>query len=165
VVKPIKEEKLMNHLPRRTFLKSILATGGAMALGTTVLPSAVMADWPKMAFDASTIEEALLALFENDDVEESDKITIKAPDTAENGAVVPVSITANLRKVESITVIGENNPTPLIAQFNLADNAGNYIKTKIKMGETSNVVAVVKADGKLYVARRQVEITEGGCGG
>lgn len=153
------------NIPRRTFLKGVLATGGAMALGTTVLPSAVMADWPKKAFEAKTVEDALKALFASDDTVETDQITIKAPDIAENGAVVPVEITANLPKVESIAIIGEKNTTPLAAQFKLAANAEPYIKTKIKMGETADIVTVVKADGKLYVARRQVEITIGGCGG
>lgn len=153
------------NIPRRTFLKGVLATGGAMALGTTVLPSAVMADWPKKAFEAETLEKALLALFESDEVAETDKITIEAPEIAENGAVVPVEITANLPKVESIAIIAEKNTAPLVAQFKFADNAESYIRTKIKMGDTSNVVVVVKADGKLYVARRQVEITVGGCGG
>lgn len=153
------------NIPRRTFLKGVLATGGAMALGTTVLPPAVMAYWPEKAFEAKTVEKALEALFKSDDVEETDDITIEAPDIAENGSVVPVKVTANLPKVESITIIAEKNTVPLAAHFKLADNAESYIKTKIKMGETSNVVAVVKADDKLYVARRAVEITIGGCGG
>jgi sulfur-oxidizing protein SoxY len=150
-------------LPRRTFLKGIIATGGAMALGTTVLPPAVMADWPKMAFDATTIEDALMALFESSNVEKSDKITIDAPDIAENGAVVPVEITANMPNVKSITVISEKNPVPLVGQFNFADNAEGWVKTRIKMGGTGDIVAVVKADDKLYVARRKVQVTRGGC--
>lgn len=151
------------NLPRRSFLKGVIATGGAMALGT--VPTAVMADWPKMAFEATTVEDALMALFESPDVKESDQITIDAPEIAENGAVVPVSITANLPNVESITIIGEKNSTPLIGKFKFADNAEGWVKTRIKMGETSNVVAIVKADGKLYVARREVKVTIGGCGG
>lgn len=154
-------------LPRRTFLKSLLATGGVMALGTTVLPTTVMADWPKAAFEAKSIEEALMALFESDEVTESDKITITAPEIAENGAVVPIEVSAQLPKIESMVVIADKNPVPLVAQFNFPepDNATGWLKTRIKMGETSNIIVVTKADGKLYMARRNVKVTIGGCGG
>ncbi len=153
------------NLPRRTFLKGVIATSGAMALGTAVLPPTVMADWPKMAFEAKTVEDALMALFESPDVKETDKIIIKAPSIAENGAVVPIEVTADLPNVESITIIGEKNPIPLIGQFNFTESVEPWVKTRIKMGETSNVVAVVKANGDLYVMRREVKVTIGGCGG
>jgi len=152
-------------LSRRTALKGILATSGAMALGTTVLPTAVMADWPKQAFDANTVDEIILALFESHDVEESQKININAPKIAENGKVVPIEIKADFLSVDSITIIGDKNPIPLIGQFNFFDNAEGYVKTRVKLAGTSNVVAVVKAEGKLYVARRSVKVTLGGCGG
>jgi len=145
-------------LARRTFLKGIIATGGTMALGTSLLPSTVMADWPKLAFEASSVEDAMMSLFESADVEETDKITIETLDIAENGAVVPVEITANLPNVKSITIIAEKNPVPLIGQFHFADNAEGWVKTRIKMDKTSNVIAVVKADGKLYAARREVKV-------
>ena len=152
-------------LSRRTALKGILATSGAIALGTTVLPTAVMADWPKQAFAAKTVDDAIKALFESQDVEESQKITIDAPKIAENGAVVPIEIKADFSKVDSITIIGDKNPVPLIGKFNFFDNAEGYVKTRIKLGSTSNVIAVVKSEGKLYVARRAVKVTLGGCGG
>ncbi|MDM8558443.1 thiosulfate oxidation carrier protein SoxY [Candidatus Parabeggiatoa sp. HSG14] len=154
------------NIRRRAFLKGILATGGAMALGTTLLPQSVMAEWPTSAFDAETTEDALKALFENGaSAEESDKVIIKAEDKAENGAVVPVEITANLPKVESITIFSEGNPIPLIGQFTFGENADAWVKTRIKMAESSNVVAIVKADGKLYKASKAIEVTSGGCAG
>jgi len=155
-------------LARRTFLKGIIATGGTMALGTSLLPSTVKAKtagWPKLAFEATSVEEVMMALFEGGEAKETDKITIKAPDIAENGAVVPVEITANLPKVKSITILVDENPVPLIGQFHLADNAEGWVKTRIKMDGTSKVIAVVKADGKLYTASRKIVVTKGGCGG
>ena len=152
-------------LSRRTALKGILATSGAIALGTTVLPTAVMADWPQQAFAAKTVDDAIKALFESQDVEESQKITIDAPKIAENGAVVPIEIKADFSKVDSITIIGDKNPVPLIGKFNFFDNAEGYVKTRIKLGGTSNLIAVVKSEGKLYVARRAIKVTLGGCGG
>ena len=151
-------------LSRRTVLKGILATGG-IALGTTVLPTAVMADWPKQAFEANTVDDVIKALFESQDVEESSKIKIITKKIAENGAVVPIEVMTDFSKVDSITIIGDKNPVPLIGQFNFFDNAEGYVKTRVKLSGTSNLVVVVKAEGKLYVARSAVKVTLGGCGG
>jgi len=158
------------NLPRRTFLKGIFATGGAMALGTSVLPQSVMADLPETAAQAKSLSEAEQALFDGAQITEitdENVIAIKAPEIAENGQVVQIEVTTNLEKLESITILAEKNPVPLVAQFNFPDpeNAVGWVKTRIKMVGTSDVIAVVKADGQLYAARREVTVTLGGCGG
>ena len=104
-------------------------------------------------------------LFGSADVSESSAIELNAPDIAENGAVVPVSVSSTLDGVESISIIVEENPAPLAASFDLTPNAVADVSTRLKMGKTSNVVAVVKADGKLYSATKEVKVTIGGCGG
>ena len=157
------------NLPRRTFLKGLFATGSAMALGTSVLPQSVMADW-QTAIEKKEATEAKDALFDGAKITEiTDKnlIAIKTPKMAENGQVVPIEVTANLEKLESITILVEKNTTPLVAQFNFPDpeNALGWVKTRIKMGKTSDVVAIVKANGQLYAARQEVTVTIGGCGG
>lgn len=152
------------NVPRRTFLKGVLATSGVIALGSTLLPT-VLAKEARAAFEAKSVAEILTSLFDKTEITETDQIIIKAPEIAENGRVVPIEITTALPKVESITIIAEKNPVPLIAQFNFAENNEGYVKTRIKMAETSDVLAVVKADDKLYLARREVKITIGGCGG
>lgn len=155
----------MTNLPRRSFLKGTLATS-ALAVAATVLPRAVMADWPKAAFEAKTVEDAIMALLGSPDTIASTAIEIKVPEIAENGAVVPVQVSSTLSKVESITLIAEKNPVPLVAQFKFdSDGVQPFIATRIKMGETANVVAVIKSDGKLYTARKEVKVTIGGCGG
>ncbi|MEN8218225.1 MAG: thiosulfate oxidation carrier protein SoxY [Pseudomonadota bacterium] len=146
---------------RRTFLRKAVA----LSVGAIILPSTVMAEKPVAAFQAESVDNSLENLFKGAQIEESDKITIKAPDIAENGKVVPIEITADLAKVESITVLAEKNPMPLVAKFNFASNRKGWLKTRIKMGRTGNVIAVVKADGKLYKASQEVKITVGGCGG
>jgi sulfur-oxidizing protein SoxY len=90
---------------------------------------------------------------------------VKAPDIAENGAVVPVEITSNIAGTESIIIIGEKNTLPMIAQFDLSNGAQGFVSTRIKMGTTANVRAVVKAGGKMYTAAKEVKVTIGGCGG
>ncbi len=154
-------------MQRRSFLKGSLASGTvAVALSAGLLtPRQVLAAWPKQAFEAKTVQNALSSLMGSDTTTPSDKISIKAPDIAENGAVVPITINTELGNVDSISILAENNPTPLAASFDLAKPAKGFVSTRIKMGKTANVIAVVKADGKVYSARKEVKVTIGGCGG
>jgi len=154
-------------IKRRILLKGTLAAGAAgLAAGAGLLsPRAVFAAWSNSAFEATTSSGALDALLGSDSLEDSGKIRIKAPDIAENGAVVPVSVTAEIDGVESISILADKNATPLTASFDLGPGAEPYVSTRIKMGKTANVIAVVKADGKLYSAKKEVKVTIGGCGG
>jgi len=154
-------------MQRRTFLKGSLASGSvAVAVSAGLLtPGAVMAAWPKQAFEAEDMQKAMNDLFGTAQTQPSSDISIKAPDIAENGAVVPVSVTADMAGVDEIAIIAEKNGTPLAANFKLASNAKGFVSTRIKMAKTSNVIAVVKAGGKAYSARKEVKVTIGGCGG
>lgn len=154
-------------MQRRSFLKGTLAGSAvAVAVGAGLLsPRTVLAAWPKAAFEAKNVEDAMNKLFGSANNTPSGDIKIKAPDIAENGAVVPVSISTSLDKVESIAVIAEKNGTPLASNFKLGANAIPNVSTRIKMGKTSDVIAVVKANGKAYSARKNVKVTIGGCGG
>lgn len=140
------------------------AVGVAVSAGL-LHPTSVMAAWPKAAFGADSAADAVAKLYGASDAAPSGEIQIKAPDIAENGAVVPVSVRTTLKNVESIAIIVEKNPSPLAASFTLSPGAQGYVSTRIKMGKTSNVLAVVKADGKLYSASKEVKVTIGGCGG
>ena len=153
---------------RRLFLKGTLAGGAvALAAGAGLLkPSQVLAAWPKTAFEAKTISEAMMGIAGTDTAAGNSDITIKAPDIAENGAVVPVKVDARaISDVTSIAIIAENNPTPLIANFKLGKSTQAFVSTRIKMGKTSNVIAVVTAAGAVTSARKEVKVTIGGCGG
>ncbi len=157
----------MTSMKRRTFLKGSVAVGViGTALGAGLLtPRTVMAAWPKNAFAARTVDAALDALTGSHALEGSDKISIRAPDIAENGAVVPVSVTTDIPNIESITILAEKNANPLTASFVLGKGALGFVSTRIKMGKTSSVIAVVKAGGKLYSTGKEVKVTIGGCGG
>ncbi|HEY0722196.1 MAG TPA: thiosulfate oxidation carrier protein SoxY [Gammaproteobacteria bacterium] len=154
-------------MKRRVFLKGTLAGSAvAVALSAGLLsPRQVLAAWPNAAYEAKSVQDALKNLFGNDLTDASNTIEIKAPDIAENGAVVPVTIETSMKGVESISIIAEKNQTPLIASFTIPANTSPTISTRIKMGQTGNVIAVVKANGKLYSARKEVKVTIGGCGG
>lgn len=151
----------MNAL-RRNVLKG--ATGaGAVAAGL-VTPTRVLAATPRAAFDAKTVGDALKGMGVSSPADSKD-ISIKAPDIAENGAVVPVEITSNIAGTSSISILAEKNATPLVADFDFSGGTQGYISTRIKMGATSLVRAIVTAGGKNYTATKEVKVTIGGCGG
>lgn len=155
------------NIKRRVFLKGSLAAGTAgVAVGAGLIaPQAVVAAWNESAFKAKSIDDALAAAMGSASSDASDAIKIKAPDIAENGAVVPVSISSDMGNVESIALLAEGNNTPLVATFTMGEGGVADVSTRIKMGKTSDVIAVVKADGKLHSTRKSVKVTIGGCGG
>jgi len=122
------------------------------------------ADWNKAAFEAKDVAGALGGVGGAGAAESGDVI-VKAPDIAENGAVVPVEVISNVPGTEHIIILAEKNGFPLIADFGLSNGAEGYVSTRIKMGATSNVRAVVKAGGKILTAAKEVKVTIGGCGG
>ncbi|MFA7593945.1 MAG: thiosulfate oxidation carrier protein SoxY [Thiohalobacteraceae bacterium] len=154
-------------MKRRTLLKGTLAASAVgMAIGTGLLtPRAVLAAWPKDAFEAKSVDAAVTDLFGSSQLTGSDKIKIKVPDIAENGSVVPVSVETDMDGVESISILAEKNASPLTSSYTLGAGTEPFIATRIKLGATSSVIAVVKAGGKLYSTGKEVKVTIGGCGG
>jgi len=154
-------------MKRRTFLQGSLAGSAvAVAVGAGLLnPRTVLAAWPQAAFDAKSVQDAMNGLFGAADSTASDDIKIKAPDIAENGAVVPVSVNTNIAGANKIALIAEKNGQPLAASFELGSTAKGFVSTRIKMSKTSDVIAVVEAGGKRYAAKKNVKVTIGGCGG
>lgn len=150
---------------RRVLLKSAVSAAlVATAVAAGLLkPGRVLADWNSAAFGAKKPADALAAIGAGD-AARSPNIVVKAPDIAENGAVVPVEVVTTLPEVESIAILGEKNVYPLVALYTLSDFGGS-LSTRIKMGETASVRAIVRAAGKVYTATREVKVTVGGCGG
>lgn len=156
----------MNPL-RRTFLKSAGAAGtvaAALAVGLLKPGQVLAAEWNKNAFDAKSLADAMKGI-KADAAAKSADIQIKAPDIAENGAVVPVEVTSKIPGTTSIAIFADQNINPLIAEFELSNGAEGAVSTRIKMAKTSNVTVVVKAGGKVYTAAKEVKVTIGGCGG
>jgi sulfur-oxidizing protein SoxY len=155
----------MNAL-RRNVLKGAAGAGTvAVAVAAGLLkPTQALAAWNKAAFEAKNVGDAMKGLGVSAPADSKD-IAIKAPDIAENGAVVPVEVTSNIPGTSSIAILAEKNGTPLIGEFSLSGGTQGYISTRIKMGQTSLVRAVVKAGGKTYTAAKEVKVTIGGCGG
>jgi sulfur-oxidizing protein SoxY len=152
------------YASRRTVLKTAGTTGilaAAMAAGL-VRPAA--AQVTKATFEAKTTADAMKSMGVGSAVE-SKEIQIKAPDIAENGAVVPIEITSNIPGTESISVFIEKNPFPFTGSFDVSKGAVPFVGLRAKIGESSNVRVVVAAAGKHYTASKEVKVTIGGCGG
>src|SRR5690349_17956685 len=152
---------------RREFLQA--GTGaGSLALVTAaglLKPSGAFAQqWNKAAFDTKSFAATLKALGASGSIE-SAQIQITAPDIAENGAVVPITIESAIPKTDTIAILIEKNPNTLSADFDIPAGTDPFITTRVKMAETSNIYAVVKADGKYYHAVKEIKVTLGGCGG
>jgi sulfur-oxidizing protein SoxY len=157
----------MTDISRRAALKGAGASGllaAAMASGL-LRPGVAFADRNKSAFEAKTVGDALKSLNVAAPIETKD-IAIKAPDIAENGAVVPIEIQSGIAGTKSIAVLIEKNPFPYAGSFDVSQGALPFVALRVKMGETSNVrVLVAAADGKFYTAAKEVKVTIGGCGG
>jgi sulfur-oxidizing protein SoxY len=156
----------MNGARRRALRNGsgLAALGLLFAAGFLKVQDALAANWNKAAFESKSIDETLKALGGGKTASSSD-IAMTVPDIAENGAVVPVSITSRLANTQSIAILVEKNPNMLAASFDIPDGTEPSVSTRVKMGQTSNVYALVKADGKFYTAVKEVKVTLGGCGG
>ncbi|MBI3919104.1 MAG: thiosulfate oxidation carrier protein SoxY [Betaproteobacteria bacterium] len=155
----------MNKL-RRNVLRLAGSAGALSAAAISGLIAgrhAWAANRNEAAFQAKAVADALKNLGAGNLVESRD-IVITAPDIAENGAVVPVAVTSRIANTESIAILAEKNPFPLAASFDITPGADAYVSTRIKMGQTSDVRAIVKAGGKYFTAVKEVKVTIGGCG-
>ena len=154
---------------RRTVLKSgsgatlltLLAAAGWLKPGDAHAADA----WNKAAFESKTMDEAYKSIAGSSPAQTKDVVFFQTPDIAENGAVVPIGVTSNLPKTESIAILVEKNPNMLAASFDIPQGTEPSLTTRVKMGQSSNVYALVKADGKYYVASKEIKVTLGGCGG
>lgn len=149
---------------RRIFIKKT-ATLGALA-ATGLLDSAPASSaWLAENFKQTQFEQTLQHLFQDATLIETDKITLKIPQIAENGAVVPITISSSLDPVSRIFILVEKNPVPLAAQFDLSPELLPLVSARIKMAETSEVIVIAQSNGAYYRAKQQVKVTIGGCGG
>jgi sulfur-oxidizing protein SoxY len=155
------------NLLRRKILKTATYIGATTAaIGSGVLlPQRVLGAYNAAAFEARDVNSALTASLGSDQHTASDAIKLKAPDIAENGAVVPVTVSSSLSNVEAISIIASANPVPLTSIYQLSTVSEAFVSTRIKMIKTADIIAVIKADGKLYSATKEVKVTIGGCGG
>lgn len=148
---------------RRQFFKST-ATILALIKTGLLFPIRVFAEWPESVFSIESPDDTLVELFGDKTITETDKIKIEMPPGAENGAIVPITINIDLENIQTISLIAEKNPVALLAQFSFRGKGnGNYLRTRIKLAKSSNVLVVVDADGMLCSSRKYIEVLKGGC--
>lgn len=151
---------------RRNVLKSGsgAALFGMLAAAGIITPGMALADWNKSAFDAKSMADTLKALGVAATTDSKD-VQVTGPDIAENGAVVPVGVSSTLPNVSMVAILVEKNPNALAASFNLSADTEANVQTRIKMGQTSNIYALVKSGDKYFMATKEIKVTLGGCGG
>lgn len=148
---------------RRESLKHSAIVAGLLA-SAGMFPGYAQA-YNKGAFDAKNVADAVKA-FGGGAPAESKDVTITGPDIAENGAVVPIGAATTLVGVKHMLILVEKNPSALVAKFDVTDAVEANFSTRAKMGQSSDVYAVVITnDGKALFAKKEVKVTLGGCGG
>jgi sulfur-oxidizing protein SoxY len=152
-----------------TIRRDLLKAGGTLAVmaafGAGILkPGQALAARNQSAFQAKSATDAMRSLGMQNAVESKD-IEIRAPDIAENGAVVPIDVTSNIPGTTSIAIFIEKNPFPYTGSFDFAAGAVPFVHLRAKLGQSTPVRVVVAANGKFYTAAKEVKVTIGGCGG
>lgn len=163
------EESVMN-VKRRQVLKagSALPVFGLFAAAGLAMPRLARAQaskWNEAAFQGKSLQEVARALGAANITETKDVSWGSTPEIAENGAVVPVAVTSNIPKTDWIALLVAKNPNTLAAAFDIPAGTDPSVSTRVKMGQSSDVHALVRADGKYFIATREIKVTLGGCGG
>ncbi len=141
------------------------AIGAAVRLGLmTTAKAAQSAVWPRDAFGQSSESGALEAFYHESSSEPSERIILNAPEIAENGASVPVSVYTTLPDVTSVAFMVPGNPFTLAAAYAVPAGTMPTISCRLKMAKSAMVVVMVNSGGKLYSTERLVKVTLGGCG-
>ncbi len=160
----------MNQTRRQTRRQTLQAAGGIglygalAAIGLLPATQAAAQEFNAAAFQAKSVADAMKALGAAAPAESRD-VTIVAPDIAENGAVVPVGIKSSLPNTQFIALLIEKNPFALTGAYDILPGAEAEVNMRVKMGQSSDAYALVRADGKFYMARKEIKVTLGGCGG
>jgi len=142
------------------------------ALGLTAAAAAFLATGNTAVFAAAAETDAAIMAFTGGATPATGRITLDAPEIAENGNTVPISVSAESPMteddyVESIVLLAEGNPNPAVATFHFTAMSGEAsATTRIRLAKTQNVIAVAKmSDGSMFIDKKEVKVTIGGCGG
>ena len=150
------------NLNKRSFIKNLVALFASIL---TFNISKAIGDWPRDLFSTRNTEKLIKDISQEQTISNSELIDIKAPEIAENGAVVPVTVSTELPNVKSISIIVDNNPSPLTSSFEINQQLSPYVSTRVKMAQTSNITAIVASEKGYFSASRTIKVTIGGCGG
>lgn len=151
-------------ISRRDFCKTLAGSAASLAV-MAVLPGRALASWSEKAFMADKLEDAIAARYGALPIEDSSAIQIKAPEIAENGAFVPVTVSTTIPGVTNISIFVPANFSPLVSSIDVLPRMKPDVSLRIRMAKTSNMVVIAQVGNKLYRTVREVKVTIGGCGG
>ena len=140
---------------RREFLQGLSSVALILAVPR------LWATWPQQAFFSESIADVLRTYFSGMKPEASDLIQLKIPSLAENGAVVPVNVATDIKQVEAIAIIVQQNPFPLSAVHEFREQSLPFLSLRLKLAESSKVMALVYSQNRLYMKEKFVEVTIG----
>ncbi|HCP34274.1 MAG: thiosulfate oxidation carrier protein SoxY [Proteobacteria bacterium] len=156
-------EKKMNN--RREFFNTLSGSSLVLlAFGAGVtLPLSGWANWNQEAFHSKKFQKAVQSLYGSKLVEATDQIKIQAPDVAENGSSVPISVSTSIKEIEQLSIFIENNPLPLVATYHLKQHVIPNISVRVKIAKSSPIHVVVKSQGRLLFSSKKIHVTLSGC--
>jgi sulfur-oxidizing protein SoxY len=147
---------------RRILIKTVLFACLSALSGS--LSKISFAAWTSRDFSSNSYDEVIKQLFNSSSFFETEQLKVKLPQTAENGAVVPIIISSELDNIQRLYIMVEKNPTPLTAEFNFSSELAIYVTTRIKMAESSHVIVIAEQGERLLINRQWVNVVLGGCG-
>jgi len=149
----------MNRIRRNTIKFSSL---GALLASMPLSVKTAFAEWPEAPFETDNYQNALSAVVGENNLEEAG-VSIDAPEIASNGATVPITISSDLPNIKTISIFVEKNPRPYISTFFMNDKIDSSVAVRVKMRETSDIIAIVENESGFHVAKQSVKVTAGGC--
>jgi len=149
----------MFQISRRNFIQTCFAFASGLISMNTGFAARLTEH-----FSHEPLQNALDRLFGHQEILDTDQLRLQLPDTAENGAVVPIIISSELQNIQRIYLLVEKNPTPLAAEFELTPWVSVYISARIKMAESCHVLIIAQQESQLFKTRQWVNVVQGGCG-
>lgn len=152
-------------------LKAVEATRRD-ALALTGLAGLVAILAPRMAFADEQAVAAEIKKLYGDKTIGSGKIKLDVPEIAENGLVVPINVEVespmtDADYVKAVHVYADGNPLPGVVSYKFTPACGKAsASTRMRLAQTQNIVCIAEmSNGSLHMAKANVKVTIGGCGG
>lgn len=148
---------------RRQFLRFVFRATAAIS-AHLLTAKASLAAWSASHFAPGDFASQFRQVFGDQAISDTDAIQISLPEIAENGAVVPITISSELVDIQRLYLWVEKNPTPLAAEIALDASLAVYLTARIKMAESCHVVVIAQQGERLLRNQRWVKVMQGGCG-
>ncbi|WP_424627487.1 thiosulfate oxidation carrier protein SoxY [Bradyrhizobium sp. SYSU BS000235] len=127
---------------------------------------------PKMLLADEAAVAAEIKKLYGDKKMESGKVKLDVPEIAENGLVVPINIEVESPMTDSdyvkaVHVFADGNPLPGVVSYKFTPACGKAsASTRMRLAQTQNIVCIAEmSNGNLHMAKSNVKVTIGGCGG